>query len=82
MARWHQTQRIKGKCLLQRNRLRTRKERMATIIALKPVTVMEIQAALIERISLTCQLRFHKAFIDTMAERLLRAVEQNAKALS
>ena len=55
---------------------------MATIIALKPVTVMEIQAALIERISLTCQLRFHKAFIDTMAERLLRAVEQNAKALS
>jgi serine/threonine protein kinase len=57
----------------------TRKKRMASIITLTPITVMEIRAALIERISLHCQLRFHKAFIDTMAERLLRAMERSAK---
>ena len=57
----------------------TRKKRMASIITLTPVTVMEIRAALIERISIHCQLRFHKAFIDTMAERLLRAMERSEK---
>jgi serine/threonine-protein kinase len=59
----------------------TRKKRMASIIAKTPVVVMEIRAALIERISIGCQLRFHKAFIDTMAERLLRAMELNSRQL-
>ena len=59
----------------------TRKKRMATIVTLTPITVMEIRSALIERISIGCQLRFHKAFIDTMAERLLRAMEQTVKSL-
>jgi len=60
----------------------TRKKRMASIVARTPVTVMEIRAALIDRISVGCQLRFHKAFIDTMAERLLRAMEINSKAMA
>ena len=54
----------------------TRKNRMAGVFARTPVTVLEIRAGLIQRISTTCQLRFHKAFIDTMAERLLRAMER------
>ncbi len=57
----------------------TRKKRMASIIAKNKVTVMEIRAPLIERISVGCQLRFHKAFIDTMSERLLRSMEMNSK---
>ena len=58
----------------------TRKKRMASIVARTPVTVMEIRAGLIPRISMGCQLRFHKAFIDTMAERLLRAMEKSSRA--
>jgi serine/threonine protein kinase len=57
----------------------TRKKRMASIVAVTPISVMEIRAALIERISVGCQLRFHKAFIDAMAERLLRAMERDVK---
>ena len=53
----------------------TSKERLASVFARTPVTVLEIRAGLIQRISTGCQLRFHKAFIDTMAERLLRAME-------
>ena len=59
-----------------------RKKRMASIVCLKDVTVMEIRAALIERISMGCQVRFHKAFIDTLAERLLRAMEQSVRVLN
>ena len=58
----------------------TRKERMASVVARTPVTVMEIRAALIDRITIGCQLRFHKAFIDTMADRLLRAMERAARS--
>ena len=57
----------------------TRKERMASVTARTAVTVMEIRAALIDRISIGCQLHFHKAFIDTMAERLLRAMQRSAR---
>lgn len=57
----------------------TRKKRMASIIARTPIIVLEIRASLIQRISMGCQLRFHKAFIDTMAERLLRAMERSSR---
>jgi len=53
----------------------TRKKRMASIVCQTDVTVMKIRAALFERISMGCQVRFHKAFVDTLAERLLRAME-------
>ena len=57
----------------------TRKKRMASVFARTPVTVLVIRAGLIERISMGCQLRFHKGFIDTMAERLLRAMEKSSR---
>lgn len=46
------------------------KERTASIVAKSSVTVLKVRAALIERVSLRCQLRFHKAFLNTLVERL------------
>jgi len=60
----------------------TRKKLVASIVCLTDVTVMEIRAALIERISMGCQVRFHKAFVDTLAERLPGAMEQSARVLN
>lgn len=57
----------------------TRRKRMASISAKTRVSVMEIRAPLINRVSLNCQLRFHKAFIETMSERLLRCMESRSR---
>ena len=57
----------------------TRKKRMASVFARTPVMVLVIRAGLIERISMGCQLRFHRGFIDSMAERLLRAIEKSSR---
>lgn len=46
------------------------KERTASIFAKSAVTALMIRAALIERVSLHCQLRFHKVFLNTLVERL------------
>ncbi len=45
-------------------------QRTASIIATSSVTVLKVRAALIERVSLNCQLRFHKVFLNTLVKRL------------
>ncbi|MGE0384562.1 MAG: serine/threonine-protein kinase [Gammaproteobacteria bacterium] len=52
--------------------------RSATITARGDVTVMKLQAPLVERASLTTQLRFHKLFLNALVERLERATERIA----
>ncbi len=46
------------------------KERTASIVATSSVTVLKVRATLIERVSLNCQLRFHKVFLNTLVQRL------------
>ena len=53
-----------------------KQQRTATIVAKTPVTVMQIRSSLMERASLSCQLRFHKVFLNTMVSRLSRTTEQ------
>jgi len=50
--------------------------RSASIIAKTPVTVMQVRSALMERVSLNCQLRFHKVFLHTLVRRLSRTTAQ------
>jgi len=50
-----------------------RKERSATILAKTGVTAMNVRSSLIDRVSLNCQLRFHKIFLATLVERLSAA---------
>lgn len=50
--------------------------RTATVRARDNVTIMRAQAALIERTSLNCQLRFHKRFLHTLVERLSRTTDR------
>lgn len=53
----------------------TKIRRTASISADADVTVMEINAAMMERASVTCQLRFNKIFLTTLIERLARTSE-------
>jgi serine/threonine protein kinase len=46
------------------------KERTATIVAKEPVTVLEVKANHVECVSVSCQLKFQKAFLRSMAERM------------
>ncbi len=46
------------------------KQRTASIVATSSVTVLKVRATLIERVSLQCQLRFHKVFLNTLVKRL------------
>ena len=48
-------------------------KRTASIVAMEDVSVMKVRASLIERTSLSCQLRFHKVFLNTLVERLSAA---------
>ena len=57
-----------------------RQERTASIIATTSVTVMQVRSTLMERVSLNCQLRFHKVFLNTMVKRLSRTTEQYLRA--
>ncbi|MEM7407729.1 MAG: serine/threonine-protein kinase [Pseudomonadota bacterium] len=57
----------------------TNRERTASIVATTAVQVMEIRARLIDRISLPCQIRFQRAFLDIMANRLTRATSRLAE---
>lgn len=52
-----------------------RRARTASITASGPVKVIKVNANLIERTSVSCQLRFQKAFLRTMAERLAAAMD-------
>ncbi len=52
------------------------KKRTANIIAKTKVTALKIRAALIERASLHCQLKFHKVFVNTLVERLSQTTDR------
>lgn len=54
--------------------------RTATIVAKSAVCVMQVRPSLMERASVNCQLRFHKAFLRTMIERLSKTTAQISKA--
>ena len=51
-------------------------KRSATIQARESSTLMRVQAPLIERASLNCQLRFHKLFLHALIDRLARATDR------
>jgi len=53
----------------------TKTKRTASIVAAKPVTVMKVNATLMEQASVNCQLRFHKVFLRTLIDRLSRTTE-------
>lgn len=55
------------------------RERSATVTARGECTIMKVQSPLIERASLSCQLRFHKLFLHTLIERLSRATARLAE---
>lgn len=46
------------------------KERTASIVATSSVAVLKVRAAFIDRVSLHCQLLFHKVFLNTLVKRL------------
>ena len=54
-------------------------KRTATIVARGDVSVMKVRASLIERTSLSCQLHFHKVFLNTLVERLSAANQRFTK---
>lgn len=55
--------------------------RTASIVARGRVSVMKVRAALIERTSISCQLKFQKAFLKVMAERLSSVMSNVASAV-
>ena len=57
-----------------------RSARSASIVARTPVSVLKVEAGLIDRTSVSCQLRFHRAFLKSMATRLSRAMALISKA--
>ena len=49
--------------------------RTATIVARGNVSVLEVRASLLDRVSVGCQVRFYRAFLRTMSERLHSAMD-------
>ncbi len=49
--------------------------RTVSVIAKSEVTVMELQSEVVDHTSMNCQFAFQKAFLQTMAARLTRAME-------
>jgi len=56
-----------------------RQERTASIIAKTEIYAMQVRASQIERASMSCQLRFHKVFLNTLVQRLSRTTETATK---
>jgi serine/threonine protein kinase len=54
----------------------TREKRTASVVANSSVWVMRIRPSLIENASAVCQLRFHKEFLSTLANRLKITTEK------
>ncbi|HLU62109.1 MAG TPA: serine/threonine-protein kinase [Gammaproteobacteria bacterium] len=57
----------------------SRSKRTATVTSSSGVTVMRVNATLIEQASVPCQLRFHRVFLRTLIERLARTSEMVAE---
>lgn len=49
--------------------------RTATIVARGNVSVLEVRATLLDRVSIGCQVRFYRSFLRTMSERLHSAMD-------
>ncbi len=58
----------------------THQMRTATIIAESPLTLMKINASLMEQASEHCQLRYYKAFTETLIKRLSETNQQLAES--
>ena len=56
--------------------------RSATVLAKDAVTVLRMNAELIERATLACQVQFQKVFIETLVERLQQTTESLARGNS
>ncbi|HEY5790517.1 MAG TPA: serine/threonine-protein kinase [Gammaproteobacteria bacterium] len=54
----------------------TKTKRTATILVTSLVSIMKINASLIEQLSKDTQLRFHRVFLRTLVDRLSRTSEQ------
>ena len=52
------------------------RERTATIVAKSEVTALKVRASLIEKASVYCQLRFNRAFLYALIERLSRTTKK------
>lgn len=52
--------------------------RQATIVALGPVTLLQVSSTLLETLSAACQLRFNRMFLMTLIQRLQGHVQANA----
>ena len=64
-----------GDCFGEMGYLKKTK-RSATVRAKGPVSLLRVNATLMERASRDCQLRFYKVFAHTLIERLTRTTEQ------
>ena len=71
----------KGDCFGEMGYLSGRK-RTASIVAKDNIALLKINSALMERASITCQLRFNKIFLQTLIERLAYTSEDLTKSRS
>lgn len=53
----------------------TKTKKTADLVAVTPVALLEVNNALIEQFSPSCQLRFHKVFLKKLIERLSKTTE-------
>jgi eukaryotic-like serine/threonine-protein kinase len=58
----------------------SRIKRTATVVADGPVSLMKVNATLIEQVTTECQLRFYKVFLRTLVERLTRTTEMMVRS--
>ncbi len=58
-----------------------RSERSATVTALEQTTLLKINSSLMEQASMTCQLRFNQAFLQTVVARLARTSDDLAQRI-
>ena len=65
----------KGDCFGEMGYL-SKTQRSASIVAKDDVSLLKINSSLMDKASLTCQLRFNKVFIKTLIERLTRTSER------
>ena len=63
-----------GECFGEMGYL-SRIKRTATVKADGPVSLIKINATLIEQVSADCQIRFYKVFMKVLIERLSRTTE-------
>ena len=58
--------------------LLSRRPRTATIAAVTDLTVMKLRDSMVDRMSVNCQLKFQRQFLNALIERLEHANERIA----